>query len=751
MFPRFFTQRKSFILLSVLFILLAISSCIEPANNNGDNAGIELLGPRNNSNSVEFNKAILTFKSASAGEYEVVVEENDTGMQTISEVVEVQEGIPKTVLLPKGKLKPSTKYRWFVKSKNSSAMSQVWYFTTVPNSEPTVSSLQPNGVQNVRFDSLTLSWDAADPDEDDLMFLVKVIRGSLIVLQATATTNYITVENLEQLTDYTWQVQAMDPWGGVSTLSSASFRTIANKAPSKVELINPQPNATDVDFNTLELRWQGYDEDTPVLYYTVELIESGISQVVVSNSTVTSYTVNNLKRNTKYDIKITATDKYGASISSTFTFTTKLSTPPNKPTLSEPTSNARINLALVDKLRFVWSEAIDPDGDGVSYELVIKSDYDGWTIKRSPLNSTSYELSSANALELFNPGKTYDPARSYTWYVIAKDSYGVQTSSEQVKFYMYYNNPPEQPSNPIPANSLTTLVPNRVSFGWSCSDADNDALSYSVYFGEHPDALVPIASELSNSTFNYQNLLEFDKIYYWKVVVSDGVNTPVEGPVWNFKVMPRSSAPTKPELVYPANSSTGVAFNNTNFKWNSSSDNSAKDKLIYLLYVFESAQADDITPVATVTGVTDDVITVNLSDVPLLPNKDYKWYVVVIDEDGNYILSDTWSFKTKENTAPEFPYNGSPNNVTVEVTALPSKITLSWNCSDPDGDTLKYKVYWKVPGSSTFSPVSSSYITESTIDVNVSKEGVYYWYVEAYDPHGGVSTGVYWNFTLRKK
>jgi len=335
--------RKLLLYLFILMILLIVASCVQP-----ENAGkIELLAPQNNSIDVEFNNVILIFKSPSKDRYEVVIEENDTKVEATRVTVEVDEGVSKSVLIPKGYLKPSKKYRWYVKSGSSSKESSMWYFTTKSNSSPTLSNLKPKNAQNVRFDSLTLSWSASDPDGDDLMFIIRILEEEKVVFEGTSTTNFITVRDLKQLTDYIWQVKAIDPWNGESEVQSASFKTIANNPPYKIELLNPKPNSTDADFSNLQLIWKGYDDDTPELYYTIELSDSGNSQIILSNSTQTSITVNSLKRNTKYDLKITATDKYGASISNTFSFTTRLSTPPNAPSLVNPTNGEKINLAVV--------------------------------------------------------------------------------------------------------------------------------------------------------------------------------------------------------------------------------------------------------------------------------------------------------------------------------------------------------------------------------------------------------------------
>ncbi len=93
------------------------------------------------------------------------------------------------------------------------------------------------------------------------------------------------------------------------------------------------------------------------------------------------------------------------------------------------------------------------------------------------------------------------------------------------------NLPPEKPSNPAPQNGAVQQPVNTI-LSWSCSDPENNPLTYDVYFGEtNPPQLVSAGQ--SDTTYYPGNLNE-SEIYYWKVIAHDNHNNTTEGNLWNF-------------------------------------------------------------------------------------------------------------------------------------------------------------------------------------------------------------------------
>jgi uncharacterized protein (TIGR02145 family) len=93
------------------------------------------------------------------------------------------------------------------------------------------------------------------------------------------------------------------------------------------------------------------------------------------------------------------------------------------------------------------------------------------------------------------------------------------------------NQPPTMPSNPQPTNDAIDQSVN-TTVSWSCSDPENDPITYDVYFGENdPPALV--SGGQSAQVFDPGGL-DFGTQYFWKILAHDDQGNTTEGPVWNF-------------------------------------------------------------------------------------------------------------------------------------------------------------------------------------------------------------------------
>jgi len=114
---------------------------------------------------------------------------------------------------------------------------------------------------------------------------------------------------------------------------------------------------------------------------------------------------------------------------------------------------------------------------------------------------------------------------------IARSTHDKQNHSMSVRCLKDENQPPAQPSNPSPSDgSINQAVTSQLS--WTCSDPDNDPLTYDVFFGtSNPPAQV--GSGQTGTTFN-PGTLSFNTKYYWKVIAHDDHSNTTEGPVWQF-------------------------------------------------------------------------------------------------------------------------------------------------------------------------------------------------------------------------
>lgn len=93
------------------------------------------------------------------------------------------------------------------------------------------------------------------------------------------------------------------------------------------------------------------------------------------------------------------------------------------------------------------------------------------------------------------------------------------------------NQAPGLPTNPTPSNNAPEQSVN-VDISWTCSDPDNDPLTFDVYFGtDNPPSLA--TANQSEFTYNPGTLTQNTQ-YYWKIVARDDQGNQTEGPVWTF-------------------------------------------------------------------------------------------------------------------------------------------------------------------------------------------------------------------------
>lgn len=120
----------------------------------------------------------------------------------------------------------------------------------------------------------------------------------------------------------------------------------------------------------------------------------------------------------------------------------------------------------------------------------------------------------------------------------------------------------------------------------------------------------------------------------------------------------------------------------------------------------------------------------------------YYWKVIPYDSKGKErkIGINIWKFTTKINNKPSAPSNPEPDNWSTEQ---PRYLTLSWLCSDPDGDKLTYKVYF---GTNSNPPYKTTTSSRSYYTGLLMSNTTYYWRILAMDGHGKETLGILWRF-----
>jgi len=89
------------------------------------------------------------------------------------------------------------------------------------------------------------------------------------------------------------------------------------------------------------------------------------------------------------------------------------------------------------------------------------------------------------------------------------------------------------------------------------------------------------------------------------------------------------------------------------------------------------------------------------------------------------------------NNPPDVPSNPNPPNGATGVVIDP---VLSWECSDPDGDTLVFDIYLGT-SADNLTLIKQNYAYKSYHVMDLAYSTTYYWKIVAKDGKGGVKEG----------
>jgi formylglycine-generating enzyme required for sulfatase activity len=289
------------------------------------------------------------------------------------------------------------------------------------------------------------------------------------------------------------------------------------------------------------------------------------------------------------------------------------------------------------------------------------------------------------------------------------------------------NHAPAAPTNPAPADSSAGQLINP-TLRWSCSDPDGDVLRYDVYFDTNNPPIAQVATEQSAASLSRTGLSSSTK-YFWKVVAKDNRGGTTTGVTWSFTT---TNPPAVPSNPYPTDAATGVPASST-LSWSCSDPEG--DALTYDVYFGISNPPT--------TQVATGQIATTLSRTGLSNSAKYYWKVNAKDSKGATTSGIIWSFTTGANNPPTVPSNPSPVNAATGISTIP---TLSWSCSDPDGDALAYDVFLGTSNNPTIT-ISTNQSATSINPTQLAMSTTYYWKITAKDDKGVIASGPVWSFT----
>ena len=100
------------------------------------------------------------------------------------------------------------------------------------------------------------------------------------------------------------------------------------------------------------------------------------------------------------------------------------------------------------------------------------------------------------------------------------------------------NSAPEEPTNESPTH-LSQENELSVELSWTVIDSDqSDSLTYDILlYSDNSSQFETIAADTKNNTFQLDGL-KYGTLYFWQIIAKDGVNDPVNGPIWQSETKP---------------------------------------------------------------------------------------------------------------------------------------------------------------------------------------------------------------------
>lgn len=603
-----------------------------------------------------------------------------------------------------GQLQPGNTYYWKITAHDymNTTVGEVWSFTTTTNLPPAAPSnpTPPDQAQDLDPWNTTLSWSCSDPDNDALTYDIYLeYNGEPQQIANGISDTSFNPSPLELGVVYNWKVIAND---GINQTESQvwSFTTLMNMPPDPP--FNPVPADGGISLwnsgNTDTLRWSCIDPDNDTLSYDVFFGESGGSiSPVASGIQDTFYVAQELiTPGIYYEWYVVAYDNYFQSIANVWTFSGGYP-PVGKPYNPGPANNAT-DVSIQTNL--AWEDTVYQDC--YAYQI-----YFGTETPPPYINSVD-ECSQV----LYELSQQLQPNMMYYWRIDAVDYYNNNTVGDLWRFTTTGNTPPNQPTDPQPGNNVSYVATDDTLF-WSCSDPQNDVLTYDVYFGTDANSLPLVSSGQSDTNYVPGTMLN-GTYYYWKVVAKDNLYE-TEGDVWSF-LSGNNTPPNAPANPIPSDNSADISIFYPELSWNCTDDDG--NPLTYDLYF----------------GTTNPppLFQYNLNEQTyilgeLTVGTQYYWKIVAND---NYTgtSSAIWNFTTSTDNPPNIPINPQPLSNSYDQ---PVSTILSWSCSDPDNDQLTYDVYFGQEGNML---LVSSGQSGTTYDPGQLQYGMtYFWKIVASD------------------
>jgi len=408
----------------------------------------------------------------------------------------------------------------------------------LPGELPPVVPFNPSpdlGAENICL-APNLSWDCYDPSGGTPYYQIYFGKGGLGAepVGTTAGTKVWSPGTLEPSSWYYWKVVAQGKYG-ITEGKEWRFKTgtAMNNPPELPEFYFPIDGATEQSINVV-LSWQCTDQDNDALEYDVLLgVNNPPENTIASGITERSFALANLNLGTTYFWQVKVNDGKGNIIFGpiwSFRTASGSGLAPAKPSNPDPADYSKGNPL---SLTLSW-DCSDPNGDPLTYDVLLERYYstnpdDPETVVAKGIASKSLSLEQLPEYS------------SYVWRVIAYDNNGNMTKGPVWHFMVGAtpNNPPVAPIEISPKNNSVGQS-NRIVLLWSCTDPEDDPITYEIYFGETVNP--PRMEDVLNDSVNEYIVpyeLDYGTQYYWRIVAKDnpskGDQLTTIGSLWTFK------------------------------------------------------------------------------------------------------------------------------------------------------------------------------------------------------------------------
>jgi len=160
----------------------------------------------------------------------------------------------------------------------------------------------------------TLTWEASDPDNDDLTYDVYLGTSSSPPSEASdISSKSYEPGSLEKGTTYYWKVEVTDQDGATTEGPVWSFTTPSSENQSPNEPSSPSPfDGATTDGTSPTLTWEASDPDGDDLTYDLYFGTSSSPSLETSDLSSKKYDPDALQNGTTYYWKVKATDPEGA-------------------------------------------------------------------------------------------------------------------------------------------------------------------------------------------------------------------------------------------------------------------------------------------------------------------------------------------------------------------------------------------------------------------------------------------------------